>query len=163
MSQRAGRIAIVAAIVAVQFSAGGRLPAQTKDDPILGKWVLDRARSEFSGAPPEKRTAIFELIAEGRLRHMTETLTANGSVDRVEYTAKYDGRDNPISNSFLWSVAVKQVDARTTERTGKVNGQVVETSIRTVSADGRTLTITMNGGSEGNEYSSVQVFTRDVP
>jgi hypothetical protein len=137
------------------------LVAQTKDDPLIGRWVLDRAKSEFSGAPPERRVTIFELMPDGRVRHMTETVIANGSTDRVEYTSKYDGKDVPISNSFLWTVAVKQLDARTTERSGKVMGEVVETSKRSVSADGQTLTITTSGSNGGNDYSSVQVFTRE--
>jgi hypothetical protein len=136
---------------------------QTKDDPLVGRWILDRVKSEFSGAPPEKRIAIFELTPDGGLKHVTETVVANGSTDRVEYTAKYDGKDNPISNSFLWTVSVKRINARTTERSGKVNGEVVETSTRTVSADGRTLTISTKGTNNDTEYSSTQVFTREKP
>jgi hypothetical protein len=40
---------------------------------------------------------------------------------------------------------------------------VVETSTRTVSPDGQTLTIKTDGTNGGNEYSSVQVFTREKP
>ena len=78
------------------------------------------------------------------------------------WTAKAgDGKDVSISNSFLWTVSVKRIDARTTERSGKVNGAVVETSKRTVSPDGQTLTIVTTGNNDGNEYSSTQVFTRE--
>jgi hypothetical protein len=135
--------------------------AQTKDDPLIGRWVLDRGKSEFSGNVPEKRITIFELTPDGGLKHITETVIANGSTDRVEYTSKYDGKDVPISNSFLWTVSVKRVDARKTERSGKVNGEVVETSTRTVSADGQTLTIVTAGTNAGNEYSSTQLFVRE--
>jgi hypothetical protein len=153
-----GLILFVAGLVSL---AGHSAFAQSKDDPLIGRWAMDRAKSEFSGAPPERRITIFELTTDGRMRHITETLVANGSTDRIEYTAKYDGQDNPISNSFLWTVSVKRIDARTSERSGKVNGEVVETSTRTVSADGQVLTITTKGTNNGNEYSSVQVFTRE--
>jgi len=136
--------------------------AQSKDDPFLGRWVLDRAKSEFSGNVPERRITIFELTPDGSLKHVTETVVANGSTDRVEYTSKYDGKDVPISNSFLWTVSVKRVDQRKTERSGKVNGEVVETSTRTVSPDGQTLTIVTTGTNDGTEYSSTQVFTREA-
>jgi len=151
-------LVVVAAGVFVQAHTA---LAQTKDDLLIGRWVLDRARSEFSGNVPEKRITIFQLQPDGTLKHITETVTANGSTDRVEYASKYDGKDVLISNSFLWTVAVKRIDPRTTERTGKVNGQVVETSKRTVSADGQTLTITTTGTNNDNEYSSTQIFTRD--
>jgi hypothetical protein len=153
----------IAVVLAQLFCVDGRLAlAQTKDDPFIGRWVLDRARSEFSGAPPEKRVTIFELTPAG-IRHVTDTVIANGSTDRVEYTARYDGKDVQIQNSFLWTVSLKRVDARTIERTGKVMGMVAETSTRTVSPDGQTLTIKTNGTNGGNEYSSVQVFTREKP
>jgi hypothetical protein len=156
--RQGGLILVVAGLISL---AGHSALAQTKDDPLIGRWTMDRAKSEFSGAPPERRIAIFELTSDGRIRHITETLIANGSTDRVEYTAKYDSQDNPISNSFLWTVSVKRIDARTSERSGKVNGEVVETSTRAVSTDGQVLTITTKGTNNGNEYSSVQVFTRE--
>jgi hypothetical protein len=159
--QTFGRRTRVAAVVAGLIWLQGHAAAQSKDDPLIGRWTLDRAKSEFSGNIPEKRITIFELTSDGSLKHITETVIANGSTDRVEYTSKYDGKDVPISNSFLWTVSVKRLDPRTTERSGKVMGEVVETSKRSVSADGQTLTIVTNGTNAGNEYSSTQVFTRD--
>jgi hypothetical protein len=149
------------AMIAMLTSWSGAPAAQSKDDPFLGRWTLDRARSEFSGAPPERRVTIFELMPDGRMKHITETVVANGSTDRVEYSYKYDGNDNPIENSFLSTVSVKRINARTNERTGKVRGEVVETSTRTVSADGKTLTISINGMNDGTEYSSNQVFRKE--
>jgi hypothetical protein len=154
----AGLVAVLTALASFE----GRVAfAQSKDDPLIGRWVLDRAKSVFSGAAPERRTTTFELMPDGKLKHVTETVIANGSTDRVEYTAKYDGQDNPITNSFLWTVSLKRINARTTERSGKVNGQVVETSTRTVSPDGKTLTIVTKGINNDTEYSNTQVFTRE--
>ena len=161
MDLSARRLVLVAAVVALCGASAVPARAQAKDDPLIGRWLLDRARSEFSGNIPEKRVTIFQLMPDGGLKHITETVVANGSTDKVEYTSKYDGKDVPISNSFLWQVSVKKIDARTTERSGKVDGKVVETSKRTVSADGQTLTIVTAGTNGGNEYSSVQVFTRE--
>ena len=79
----------------------------------------------------------------------------------VEYTARFDGTDSPISNSTLSTVSLKRVDDRTVERTGKVQGQVVETETRTVSDNGRVLTVTTKGNKDGTEYSSVQVYKTD--
>jgi hypothetical protein len=146
--------------------------AQTATDPLIGSWKLNRALSTFEpGPPPETRTTTFEMVG-GALRHVTETqsrfqnersATGLGGRDRVEYTAKFDGREYPISNSFLSTVSLKRIDSHTTERTGKVRGEVVETSTRQVSADGKTLTITTMGINDGMEYDSVQVFDRVVP
>jgi hypothetical protein len=154
-------LSVVGVILAALCCRAPTVRAQTKDDPLIGRWQLDRARSEFSGNVPEKRIAIFELLPDGNLKHITETIVANGSTDRVEYASKYDDKDVPISNSFLWTVSVKRIDARKTERSGRVNKEVVETSTRTVSPDGQTLTIVTTGNNAGTEYSSTQVFTRE--
>jgi len=78
----------------------------------------------------------------------------------VEYTARFDGNDYPIANSILSTVSLKRVDDRTVERTGKIQGQVVETETGTVSGDGKVLTVTTKGNRDGTEYSSVQVYDR---
>ena len=156
-ARRLGLGATLAGVLCLQNAA----LAQTKDDPLIGRWTLDRSKSEFSGNVPEKRVTTFEMTADGSVKHITETVTANGSTDRVEYTSKFDGKDVQISNSFLWMVAVKRINPRTTERSGKVDGKVIETSTRTVSADGKTLTIVTTGTNGDNEYSSTQVFTKE--
>src|SRR4249920_296950 len=107
--RRLGLVAVVMMLCGLNVPAAG---AQTKDDPFIGRWVLDRAKSEFSGNVPEKRDTIFELTPNG-IRHITETVIANGSTDRVEYTAKYDEKDVTPSNSFLWQVSLKRTDPRT--------------------------------------------------
>ena len=57
-------------------------------------------------------------------------------------------------------MSLKRVDDQTVERTGKIQGQVVETETRTVSNNGKVLTVTTKGNRDGTEYSSVQVYDR---
>jgi hypothetical protein len=94
------------------------------------------------------------------IRETTYTMSAGAASVVVEYTARFDGTDSPISNSTLSTVSLKRVDDRTVERTGKVQGQVVETETRTVSDNGKVLTVTTKGNKDGAEYSSVQVYDR---
>jgi hypothetical protein len=160
------------AMVPLLILHGALVFPQTAADPLIGSWKLNRALSTFEpGPPPESRTTTFEMAGDA-LRHVTETqsrfqnersATGLGGRDRVEYTAKFDGREYPITNSFLSTVSLKRIDSHTTERTGKIRGEVVETSTRQVSADGKTLTITTMGINDGMEYESVQVFDRAAP
>ena len=57
-------------------------------------------------------------------------------------------------------MSLKRLDDLTVERTGKVQGQVVETETRTVSKNGNVLTVTTKGSRDGSESSSVQVYDR---
>ena len=164
---------IAFAVLAASLCVDGRAAlAQSTGDPFIGTWRLNRAASTFDpGPPPESRTTTFEMVGDA-IRHVTVTRsrwqnennpTGLGGTDRVEYTAKLDRQDYPITNSFLSRVSLRRIDARTIERTGKLNGEAVERSTRTVSRDGRTLTITTKGTNDGGPYSSVQVFERVKP
>jgi hypothetical protein len=159
-------------------------PASTEEiDPakagFFGKWKLDRARSTFQtswlrigmeegrdGTAPERRTMVIEP-AGGGIRHITDTqIVANDSgVFRTEYTAQFDGKDVPIKGGVLETVSLKRLDDHTFERTGKIKGDVVETSTWKLSPDGKTLTVTTKGKvPQGQgapaEYSNTQLFER---
>jgi hypothetical protein len=130
-------------------------------DPTLGTWVLNYGKSVFDPENTlQRRTATFEAVPDG-FKHIQITLLANGSTSRVEYTVTFDGKDHPIVGSALDTVAVKRIDANTIERVGKIGGKIVETATRTISADGKTLTITTKGNLDGTEYGSTQVYERE--
>lgn len=150
---------IVALVGLVYLAAERRIHAQATD-PAFGTWVLNYGKSVFDPENTlQRRTATFEAAPEG-FKHIQLTLLANGSTSRVEYTVKFDGKDHPITGSALDSVAVKRINANTVERSGKVAGKIVETATRTVSADGKTLTILTKGNLDGTEYSSTQVYEK---
>ena len=138
--------------------------AQGAKDPVIGKWVLDPVTSTFSGAVPEKRILTFEAVGADAIKQIVDTTGANGATDRSEFTAKFDGKDVPITNSVLDFVSLKRVSPTKVERYGKRRSskdEIVETQTRELSADGKTLTVTTKGMDfDGNEYSSSQVFKR---
>jgi len=137
----------------------GVMVAQSVRDSALGAWTLNRAKSTFSDAVPYRRVVKFEVVGDA-IKETTYTLSTNRQSVLVAYTARLDSNDYPISNSILTTVSLKRVDDRTVERTGKIQGQVVETETRTVSDNGKVLTVTTKGSRDGAEYSSVQVFDR---
>ena len=166
--QRSRFVPLAAVLVLSVFVAVpvAQRPAPITSDPVLGTWLLNLSKSTFEGtAAPGKRTMIFAVVGDA-IKHTTTTIpvgvpgvvVAGGN----EYIAKYDNADVHITGSFLDTVALKRIDARTVERTGKVAGKVVETATRVISADGRTMTITTKGNNPTTEmdYSSVQVFDK---
>jgi hypothetical protein len=155
------RVAFAGSIVVTVFLFGSGLAfAKTAKDPVIGTWVLNIAKSTFSGNAPQKRLITFEETKDGSIREVARTEQPNGGWDEVAYTAMEDGKDYPISNSILDTISLKRVDAHTVERMGKVRGRTVETRTRVVSPDGRTMTVTTKGTNNGVPYQSVQVFDR---
>jgi hypothetical protein len=131
-------------------------------DPFLGTWMLDSDKSTFVPGPvPEDRTMTFEAKADG-LHNITRTRNLFlGGTDDIDYTAKFDGKDYPITGTGLDTVSLKRVDANTIERTGKVHGKVTESCTMKIAPDGKTLTMTVKGSYNGTDYHSTQVFERD--
>ena len=101
-----------------------------------------------------------QSVSDSALGYVTVTMSTDKPSVLVECTARFDGKDYPISNSVLSTVTLKRVDDQTVERTGKIQGQVVETETRTVSDNGKVLTVTTKGTRDGTEYSSVEVYDR---
>lgn len=162
-----------ALLVAAALAADPLALAQ-RQDPLLGTWLLDRARSTFNsriplygGSPPAKRVMTFEQAGD-RLRHRTETTDTDnlGETYRISYTFKIDGRDYAADPQMpVAFVRFVRTDARTITRTSTYQGRVVETAVYRVSADGKTLTVRQNASNHdaaGNavDVGSVQVFVR---
>src|SRR5215472_6020574 len=96
-----------------------------------------------SGQPPVRRTITFE--AAGDSLHFAQETTNQGfntsETIKVEFTAKVDGKDYPIMNSGLDTIALKKIDATTYERIGKIKGMQTETATMKLSNRNKTLTI----------------------
>jgi hypothetical protein len=153
----------LAALVLIGLVVGGSAIAaarqSVRDDPAVGTWVLDRTKSTLPpDLPIDSRTITFTLI--GDAIDQTIVTLSNGIERRVEYRGRYDGKDILIPNALPPIVALKRLDKHTVESTGRIGDQVVETQIRSVSADGRTLTISVATVQSGVERRSVQVYDR---
>ena len=131
-------------------------------DAAIGTWKLDIGKSKFSpGPPPQSATVTYE-DSGGGVKRTGETVNADGSKTSFEYTAQYDGKDYPITgNPNANTIALKRVNDRTVEATLKKGDRVVTNARRVVSADGKTLTLTINGINEqGQKVKNVQVFEK---
>ena len=139
------------------------LVAQTAE-PLVGVWSVDVFKSTYvTGQPPVKRVITCE--AAGDSLHVTQETTNQGfntsETIKIEFTAKLDGKDYPIMNSGLDTVALRKIDAMTYERIGKIKGMHTETATMKLSNRNRTLTIATKGTTDtGAEYSRTEVFTR---
>lgn len=130
-------------------------------DPILGTWTLNVAKSKFDPGPPAKAGIVrFEKAGQGL--HVVADLTdANNNVAHTEYTANFDGREYPIKGvPGVDTVMLKRISVNSSQRIDKKGGQIVQTFVRTVSPDGRTMTVTQKADAQGQAINNVLVFDR---
>jgi hypothetical protein len=158
------RVVVLGVVVTlgVVFGAGlVRVSAQASD-PRIGTWKLNVEKSKFSPGPaPQSQTVKVEAAGEGE-KAITEGVNAAGAAIRTEYTAKYDGKDYPLTGSQnADTVSLKRIDARTTVRTDKKGEKEVATLTRVVSEDGKTMTVTVKGtNAQGQAVDNVAVYDK---
>jgi len=144
------------------LGAGSVAMAAGAADPVVGTWVLNVAKSKFSPGPaPKSQTRTYAAAADGLDMTVTGT-NADGSAVSQKSSYKYDGKDYTISGSADYdSLSLKRVDDLTVESVQKKGGKAVGKTTRTVSKDGKVLTLTSKGtGASGTTYDNVMVFDR---
>ena len=153
-----GMVLVVGGVLGVDIV---NLSAQA-GDPRMGTWKLNVAKSKYSPGPaPRSVTLKVEPSGQGE-KVTAEFVNADGTRTTSQYTANFDGKDYPLTGSAVAdTVSLKRIDARTTDRTDKKGGKVVQTLKRVVSQDGKTMTVTVKGmTAQGQAVNNVVVFDK---
>jgi hypothetical protein len=110
-------------------------------DSVIGTWKLNTAKSTGNAPMPKSETRTYAASPGGVALTYTR-VGADGKESTVKTTFKYDGKDYPVTGSADFdALNAKRVDANTIDSTQKRMGKDVGTTKRTVSADGKTLTL----------------------
>ena len=139
--------------------------AQSKDDPSLGTWKLNVAKSTYTGMAPNKSDVRSYEVVDGWLLVQTETVNGAGKRSGVRFVAKFDGKEYQQVGRFAPTVALityKPVDRNTLQYTVRTTaGKLDSTSTRTISADGKTMTTEQKSTDAGGKpVSYLQVWDR---
>ena len=128
-------------------------------DQHSGTWKMNPAKSKYSPGPAPKSTTVKVEADEKAVEIDAKIVNADGSPTHVEYDAKFDGKDFPVTGiPYADAVSVKRIDANTIEATMKKGGQVTMTVTTKVSKDGKTRTSTFKGkDAEGHDVLNVVV------
>jgi hypothetical protein len=132
------------------------------ENPVVGTWQLDVAKSKFSPGPaPKTDTRTYTESADG-ITMTWKSAAADGKEISVKSTFKTDGKDYPLTGSPNFdTLTLKQVDSHTVHSIQKKGGKVVGETTRTVSKDGKELTLASKGaGADGVAYDNVMVYAK---
>lgn len=114
------------------------------DPLLLGTWQLIVSMSNYSPGPaPRSQTRTYEAYTDG-IKVTIRTVLAGGESTVLEYPANEDGKDYPVTGS------PGSIDAISMEKTGdhvatsilKHAGKELGVAERTISGDGKTMTVT---------------------
>ena len=134
----------------------------TAADPVVGTWKLNVAKSTFKAGPTLKsQTRIYSQSKQGISLNM-KTVGADGKETTSQATYHLDGKEYPVTGSPDYdSLSGKQVDSNTAEFKLIRAGKAVGTTRRTVSEDGKTLTVDFKITDEkGDKNQNLMVFDK---
>jgi hypothetical protein len=151
-------VGVVGSLVAMALVAGLQAQAPKLD----GTWKLNVAKSKFSpGSAPKSVTITYTAAGDG-MKIVVHQVPATGPDQHWEMTASYDGKDYPVKgNPNADTISLQKSEGLKSQSTFKKGGKVTAVNMRTLSADGKTLTIEVKGTDEkGQAVHNIQVFER---
>ena len=117
-------------------------------DNSLGTWKRNVAKSTSSAQvqnPITSMTMVREA-SDGGVKSTSTGKRKDGTAVDSSYTAKYDGKEYPVTGAPWDTISIKQIDANTfTTELKKTGGKYHATGRTVISKDGKTLTITNKG------------------
>ena len=131
-------------------------------DPLNGTWHLNLDKSKFrSGPAPKSQTRTYEVSGDS-VKQSVDGVDSQGKPVHTSFSAKYDGKDHPVTgNPDADTIAVTRTGPYSGRSTLKKDGKVVQQTIRTVSKDGKTLTLANRGtNSKGAKIDQDLVFDK---
>ncbi len=128
-------------------------------DQQSGTWKMNPDKSKYSPGPAPKNSTVTIEADENGVKINAQGTNADGSELHVQYDAKFDGKDYPVTGlAYADTVSVKRIGADTIESTMKKGGQVTMTVTSKVSKDGKTRTSTFKGkDAQGHDVNNVVV------
>ena len=132
-------IAVLALAVAV--------PAADQN-PNIGTWKMIPAKSKSSSAPMKSYIIKIEVQGDG-VKVVQDMIQADGKALHRSWTAKYDGKEYPVTAPDADTMSFTRPDAPTTEYVFKKNGKEVWRGRAVVSKDGKS-SIDTGGGTDAN-------------
>jgi major membrane immunogen (membrane-anchored lipoprotein) len=151
-------------IAVVLLAALASTPAFAQDNPALGTWKLNVAKSKFTGAPAPKELT-RTLTADGdSVKYTFAGTAADGSTLAYSFTAKFDGKDYPVEGKAPGGfdhIAIKKVNDHTYEVSQKREDKAVGSGKATVAKDGKTTTVTLKyTNTDGKSVSTTSLYEK---
>jgi hypothetical protein len=150
------RIAVVA--VAISFVATAGCFAA---NPHMGTWKLNEAKSKLVPGMG-KNTMVTYTEQKDKIQVTVDGVDKDGKPTHSVWVGKFDGKAYPAKGNLSWnSVAYKVVNDRTNDITTMKDGKVVWSGKITVSADGKSRTVTLNGtDANGKKFQGKAVYDK---
>ena len=157
-------MAIRISLLLVAFFLFDVIPVRAAD-PVIGTWKLNLRKSSYNPGPaPMSQLRSYDADTNG-VNATVVTVDPSGKTNTAKFQAHYDGKEYPITGASTTNadeLVYRKVDDYIAEVVLKHGDRVVANSVRTVSPDGKTLTITYKGTDDrGVQVDNISVYDRE--
>ncbi len=130
-------------------------------NPNLGTWKLNEAKSKLSPGLPKNLTVVYAAAGDN-IKTTIDGVDGQGKPTHNEWTGKFDGKDYPVTGDpSSDSRAVKQIDDHHLDLTVKMGGKTTMAGHVVVAPDGKSRTLTISGtNAAGKKIESIAVYDK---
>jgi hypothetical protein len=156
------KLFVYAALAIAAVASGVPISVAAGADAVVGTWELNVSKSTFTAGPAIKSQTRTYSQSGPSITLVMKTAGPDGKEATTHTTYQLNGKDFPVTGTADYdSLSAKQVDSNTAEFKLKRAGKVIGTTSRTVSKDGKTLTVkTKSAAASGEMSDSVMVFDK---
>jgi hypothetical protein len=133
-------------------------------DPTIGTWKLNASKTEVKGPGGKlsKSSTVRIEAQENGIKLTWDAVKADGTVIHGVFTAKYDGRDYPVTGDpGSDTVSLRRIDANTVDYIFKKDGKAILRERAIVSTDGKTISLTVKRiDSKGKPSEAILLYDR---
>ena len=152
------KVRVILLTVAVFFATATVCLAQ---DPHMGTWKLNEAKSKFVPGAPKNHTVVYEPAGDS-IKVIVDGTDGAGNPSHNEWTGKFDRKFYPVTGDPTTDMrSYRTINKHTMELTGQKAGKVTLTGRITVTANGRARTITTTAThAEGKKVTNKAVYDK---
>jgi hypothetical protein len=128
------------------------------ENPFVGTWTLNSAKSEYTTGSPAKNVTIVIEEQGPNLQMTVNGTSSDGSPISVKYMVPIKGGMGTVQKGDFDSVHSKQISDHVRENNYMKNGKEIRTRRLVVSGDGKT----MRSSQKGTNVAGMPVVGTDV-
>lgn len=152
------KLKVIVLTLAVFFAG---VVVSAADEPNLGTWKLNEAKSKFTKGASKNTTVVYEMSGD-QIKVTVDGVDGSGAATHNEWTGKFDGKYYAVTGDPTADMrSYRRVNARTLALRNKKGNKVVITGTIMVSRDGKTRTVTATGrNAQGKTVTNIAVYDK---
>src|SRR5207245_11805575 len=128
----------------------------------IGTWKLNEAKSKLVPGMGKNPTVVY-AEQKDKIKITVDGVDKDGKPTHSVWVGKFDGKAYPVKGNLPYnSVAYRVVNDRTNDITAMKDGKIGWNGRITVSADGKSRTVAINGtDAQGKKFNGKAVYDKE--